>query len=50
MMIIITDLTNPVPARPNSDPYSFLYVIRNFAPLDPDSILQIWRAVKAVCL
>ncbi len=39
---------NPTPSQrhPNTNAYSFMFSIPNWVPLDPDSILKIWKAIK----
>lgn len=45
-LLMVRSAQNPDPAKPGVASYSFMWSIPNWIPLDPQSIMQIWRAIK----
>jgi len=45
-LLMVRSAQNPDPAKPGVASYSFMWSIPNWIPLDPKSIMQIWRAIK----
>lgn len=45
-LLMVRSALNPDPAKPGVASYSFMWSIPNWIPLDPNKIMQIWRAIQ----